>query len=346
MDTSPHAGAGVLGDALVLGADSLRRTVGFEELIQPVGRALAAFSRGLGEAPASVFAPRGSEGDVHVKSAWLPGHALFTVKIATWFAAGDPQSGGVIAVFDSTHGRLRALLRDDHHLSDVRTAAAGALLAQHFASPDSRVVGVLGSGVQAYLQVLAATHVLPGVETVRIWGRTAANVHRMRAAIALRRPRLHIQSVGSPADAVLDSDLLITATSSRAPLVQPEWLRPGLHITAVGADDVDKWELAPGVFRRAERLVVDSRVLACRYGDLRQAISAGTLPASNVRDELGEVVDGRVQGRRDGREVTLGKLIGLGVQDLVAAEFAVAHAGHPLVRAEVPASAIDLQRPA
>lgn len=132
------------------GPAEIRDAVGLAELIQPVGRALAEFSQGRGETPIVVFAPAGQDGDVHVKSAWLPGMPVFTVKVAAWFAAraaaGRPAHSGFIAVLDAATGDLRALLRDDHHLTDLRTAAAGAVAARLLARSDARTVGVLGTG--------------------------------------------------------------------------------------------------------------------------------------------------------------------------------------------------------
>ena len=96
---------------------------------------------------------------MHVKSAWLPGSPVFVVKVGSWFAERARLTGngasGVIMAFDAQTGDPVALLRDDHHLSDVRTAAACALATRLLAREDSSTVGVLGTGVQAYLQVLA-----------------------------------------------------------------------------------------------------------------------------------------------------------------------------------------------
>ncbi len=338
----------VLAGCMLVGPDTLRRLVGFESLIEPVAEALAAFSRGLGEAPVALFAPRGADGDVHVKAAWLPGHPLFTVKVGTWFAAkaagGRPSAGGLIAAFDAESGDLRALLRDDHHLSDVRTAAAGSLAASLLARPDSRVLGVMGSGVQAYLQILAAAHVLPVLGLVRLWGRTAGRVDKLRAAVAARRPDLQVEIVQDASAAVLGADVLITATSSREPLVHVDWVGPGLHVTAVGADDAVKCELSPDLLARADRIIVDSRDLALRLGDVRYAIGAGVMGPEAITGELGAVVAGTIRRRKNGHEITVAKLVGLGVQDLVAVEAAlaaVADRGTPAVH---PASAVDLEQ--
>ncbi|MDQ0577995.1 ornithine cyclodeaminase/alanine dehydrogenase-like protein (mu-crystallin family) [Streptomyces rishiriensis] len=146
----------MIGGPAYFGPQEIRSTVGYRDVLEPVAAALRDYSRGLGDSPVAVFAPAGPEGDVHVKSAWLPGRQVFTVKVASWFQErarrGGTPASGVIAVFDATTGDLRALLDDEHHLSDVRTAAAGALGARMMARPDSRVLGVIGAGTQAYLQ--------------------------------------------------------------------------------------------------------------------------------------------------------------------------------------------------
>lgn len=334
------------------GADAIRAAVGWEDLVDPVHAALVSFSRGLGDSPVAVFAPGGSQGDVHVKSAWLPGHAVFVVKVATWFAErarrGGTPGSGVVAVFDAATGDLSALLEDEHHLSDIRTAAAGALAARVLSRPDATVLTVLGSGVQAYLQTLAAAAQRP-LREVRLWGRTPQALHRLSTAIEARRPDLQVRIVDDLRPACSGADLIVTATSSTEPLVQADWLTPGTHITAVGADDPAKTELTGACLDRADRLVVDSRALAAVHGDLARA---GT--RRNDIAELGELLDGIAPGRQDPEEITICKLIGLGVQDLAAAEVTLRHleAG-PHCRGRTagpsdphpPASAADLTRP-
>jgi ornithine cyclodeaminase len=270
-----------------------------------------------------VFAPAGQDGDVHVKSAWLPGMPVFTVKVAAWFAArattGRAAHSGFIAVLDAATGDLRALLRDDHHLTDLRTAAAGAVAARLLARADARTVAVLGTGTQAYLQVLAVCAVRP-VDTVLIWGRNQEAAHRLAA----RLPELSAVVTAEPEAAVRRADIVVTATSSRQPILRGQWLAPGQHVTAIGADDPGKAELDPGCFARADLLAVDSRRDTPRIaGDLRAAIDAGAVQADDVHAELGELLLGRHPGRRDDSQLTVAKLIGLGVQDLASAEVAL-----------------------
>ncbi|CAM5672575.1 ornithine cyclodeaminase 1 [Streptomyces tanashiensis] len=324
-----------------VGPDTIRALVGYEDVVEEVAAALADFSRGLGDSPVAVFAPAGRDGDVHVKSAWLPGRSVFTVKVATWFAErarrGGTPGAGAVAVFDARTGDLQAVLEDEHHLSDIRTAAAGALAARTLARPDSAVVGVLGTGVQAYLQILAAADELP-IREARVWGRRDERVRRLAAALVTRRPDLRVTPVGTARQACEGADVLVTATASTEPLVDAEWLAPGLHITAVGADDPTKAELSPSCLYRADRIVVDSRALTAVHGDLARAQAAFPEPA-----ELGEVLAGSAPGRERADEITVCKLIGLGVQDLAAAQVTLdLLRGTGPQRSRPPACATDL----
>lgn len=303
------------------GPDLIRATVGYEDVVEPVASALADYSRGLGDSPVAVFAPAGREGDVHVKSAWLPGRPVFTVKVATWFIERSRRGGtpgaGVIAVFDAQTGDLRALLEDDYHISDIRTAAAGALAARTLGRPESAVLGVIGTGVQGYLQTLAAVGEL-ALREVRVWGRSRDRVLRLIHAVKARHPELHVHPVDEIRQACEGVDVLITATPSTEPLVEARWMSAGQHITAVGADDPSKAELSTGCLQGANRVVVDSRSLAAVHGDLARA---GTTCEGLA--ELGEVVAGTSPGRQSDGEITVCKLIGLGVQDLAAAQVAL-----------------------
>ncbi|MGW0148038.1 ornithine cyclodeaminase family protein [Streptomyces sp. NPDC003333] len=321
------------------GPDRIRAAVGTRDVLEPVRQALVDHSRALGEAPAVVFAPAGREGDVHVKSAWLPGRSVFTVKVASWFLArkelGLPPGSGIVAAFDAATGDLRALLEDDHHLSDIRTAAAGALGARALATPHASVLGVVGTGVQGYLQALAVADSLP-VRAVHVWGRDPAAVRRVVDALAARRRDLDVRPAPDLARMCGAVDVLVTATSSTEPLIRHDWLRPGVHVNAVGADDPFKAELTEECFRRAHRVVVDSRALNRLHGEL-----------SRVQDddievvELGAVLSGDAPGRSGDEDITICKLIGLGVQDLAAAETALKrlHAG---THVSDPPSALDL----
>ncbi|MET7304000.1 ornithine cyclodeaminase family protein [Embleya sp. NPDC005575] len=341
------SGPGTESEPRIFDADPIRRAIGFEDLIEPVARALADFGTGLGEAPISVFAPAGDEGDVHVKSAWLPGRSIFTVKVGTWFTArarnGRSAADGYVVVHDATTGEPIALLRDEHHLTDVRTAAAGALATRLLARADATVLAVLGTGTQAYLQSLAAGAVRP-IDTVLVRGRNPASARRLQNALAAARPNWAVSVVADAERAVRAADVIVTATAGREPVVAGPWLRPGQHVTAIGADDPGKAELDPDCFRRADLVVVDSRIEAGRFaGDLRAALDAGAITAAEVETELGDLVLGSRPGRPAREDITIAKLIGLGAQDLAAAETALHRLrAAPTPHRPTPASALDL----
>jgi ornithine cyclodeaminase/alanine dehydrogenase-like protein (mu-crystallin family) len=308
-------------------AAAIREAVRINDLIDPVAAAFATFSQGLGEAPVVVFAPAGQAGDVHVKSAWLAGRTVFTVKVAAWFAAradsGRSAASGYIAVHDAQTGDLLALLQDEHYLTDVRTAAAGAVATQLLARRSAHRLAVLGTGVQAHLQTLAACAVRP-IDIVTIWGRRPAAAHDLRRVLDCELPGVDIRIADNVERAVRETDILITATSSRQAILSGDWLQPGQHVTAVGADDSSKAELDTGCFLRAAVLVVDSRTEAPRHaGDLRRAIDAGVVTEADIDAEIGELVLGTQPGRQDDEQITIAKLIGLGIQDLAAAEVAL-----------------------
>ena len=136
---------------------------------------------------------------------------------------------------------------------------------------------------------------------------------------------------------------MVTATASVDPLIEARWLRPGMHVTAVGADDAAKCELAPDCLAAADRIVVDSRNLSSQFGDVARALRSGAIDPGRIAGELGEVAGGVMPGRTGENEITICKLIGLGVQDLAAAEVALERLESGSARPRRPASALDLQ---
>ena len=300
------------------------------DLLEPVRCALADFSLGTGHAGVITFAPAGPDGDVHVKTAWLPGGRYFAVKVATCFAARTRAHGGpadgYLAVHDAQTGTPVAILRDEHYLTDLRTAAAGAATISALARADSQRLGVIGTGTQARLQAAAACEVAD-LRRIRIWGRNPERAAGLRDSLAVQLPGTVAEAAQTAALAVADADIVVTATTSREPLVCGRWLVPGQHVVAVGADDPSKAELDAECFRRADIIAVDSRQQTPQLaGDLRAAIATGAAHASELT-EIGDIIAGRAPGRRSGDQITVAKLIGLGVQDLAAAEIALRKLG-------------------
>ncbi|BDP43654.1 cyclodeaminase (plasmid) [Deinococcus aetherius] len=314
----------------IIGADELRAAVRFEDLIEPVSRAFREASAGLAENGLIVTFPgeRPDLGDVYVKTGVLRGHRVYIVKVSPWFALnverGQPQ-GGFIGVFDSGTGHTLAILNEEHYLSDIRTAAAGSLAARVLAPAHVGTAAVLGAGVQAYWQPQALYRERP-FETLLIWARTPEKASALAARLAPVLPGVDILVSDNLERTVREADVLITATQAREPLVRGEWLREGQHITAVGADDATKCELDAATLKRA-RVFVDDRQTAAANGDVYHAVQAGGYTPGDVAGEIGEVLAGRKAGRISAGDITVAKFVGIGVQDLAAAEVALEKLG-------------------
>jgi ornithine cyclodeaminase len=310
----------------IVSADTLRATIGFEHLVEPVAQAFAESSGGRAQNGLIVMFPAASPdlGDVYVKTGVLTGHRLHIVKVSPWFAAnaerGQPQ-GGFMAALDSETGHTLALLNEEHYLSDIRTAAAGAVAARFLAPRIARTAAVLGAGVQAYWQPLALYRERR-FERLLIWARDAEKAEALHKRLAPALPGVAIEIAAEAEQAVRAADVVMTATAARAPILRGEWLRPGQHITAVGADDPQKCELDAAALGRA-RVFVDSVETTLANGDVAAAIRDGGYAAHRLAGEIGDVIAGRIPGRSADSDITIAKFVGIGAQDLVATETAL-----------------------
>lgn len=315
------------GNPLMASAAELRTLIAFEDLIDPVSQAFQQSSAGQAQNGLIVMLPadRPDMGDVYVKTGVLARHPVHIVKISPWFAANvtsGAAQGGFIAVLDSRTGHTLAILNEEHYLSDIRTAAAGALAARTLAPEQVATAAVLGAGVQAYWQTLALFRERP-FKRLLLWARDGGKAASLSGRLQPHLPGVTISVAQSVEAAVREADVLITATLAREPLVKGAWLRPGQHITAIGADDPSKCELDAEVLRRA-RVFVDSRESACSNGDIHRAVAAGDYDPERVAGEIGDILSGHVPGRTSPSDITLAKFVGIGALDLVAAETAIA----------------------
>jgi ornithine cyclodeaminase len=293
------------------------------ELIQAVEDGFAAYSRGEVVVP-----PVGHldfdepPGDCHIKYGYIHGDDAFTVKIATGFyqnpERGLPSSNGVVLVFSSRTGELLAILQDEGCLTDLRTAAAGAVAAKYLAPPKVECIGMVGAGTQARLQLEYLKEVTP-CRRVLLWARSAERAAAFQAAFHVEGFQVGLAS--TVAELALRSQLIVTTTPARHWLLGADDVQPGTHITAVGADGGGKQELDPRLFARA-LCVVDSRKQCAQFGDSSYAIQEGLI-ANDDLIELGDIVQNRSLGRRDAAQITIADLTGVAVQDIQIAKLAL-----------------------
>ncbi|MCL6690210.1 ornithine cyclodeaminase [Pseudomonas citronellolis] len=263
-------------------------------------------------------------GEVDVKTAYLPGLPRFAIKVSPGFfdnpKLGLPSLNGMMMLLSAHTGLLDALLLDNGYLTAVRTACAGAVAAKWLAREDARRVAILGAGEQARLQLKALCLVRP-IEGASLWARDAAKAHQCAAELstALGIPVVACSSVD---EALEGADIAITTTPSREPLIQKRHLRPGLHITAMGSDAEHKNEIAADALAALDCYVADRLSQTRVLGELHHAIAAGLVEAGADFAELGQVIAGQRPGRRSPRDVTLCDLTGTGAQDTAIAGLA------------------------
>ncbi|GHA16334.1 cyclodeaminase [Devosia pacifica] len=265
-----------------------------------------------------------ANGEVDVKTAYVPGIDSFAIKISPGFfdnpKIGLPSVNGLMVVLSAKTGILEAALFDNGYLTDVRTAAAGAVAAKYLARADAETAGILGAGVQARLQLKALMLVRP-IKSAQIWARDAAKAERAAEELS-RELSIAVRAVTSAKAAVHDADVVVTTTPSREPVLQAGWLSPGQHVTAMGSDAEHKNEIDPAVFSRLNHYVPDRLGQTKVLGELHHAIEAGAVRKDAAFTELGEIVAGKVAGRREDDEITLADLTGTGVQDTAIATLA------------------------
>ncbi|MBU2192703.1 MAG: ectoine utilization protein EutC [Alphaproteobacteria bacterium] len=263
-------------------------------------------------------------GEVDVKTAYVPGIDGFAIKISPGFfdnpKIGLPSTSGMMVLFSSRTGQVEALLLDNGYLTDVRTAAAGAVAARHLSREDSSIAAIFGAGVQARLQLEALMLVRP-IKEARIWARDA---EKAKAAAADLRERLGIlvRYEPEPDHAVAGADIIVTTTPASEPVLKAAWLWPGQHITAMGSDAEHKNEIEPEIVARAGLYVADSLKQTRRLGELHHAIEAGLVQADAELAELGQIVAGQRKGRGSPGDLTIADLTGTGVQDTAIATLA------------------------
>ena len=263
-------------------------------------------------------------GEVDVKTAYVPGLESFAIKISPGFfdnpKLGLPSVSGLMILFSASTGMIEAVLLDNGYLTDIRTAAAGAVAAKHLARADAASVAILGAGCQARLQLQALTLVRP-VACARIWARrpeqAAAAADELRNRLAIP-----VEAVSGARDAVAGADIVVTTTPATQPILEADWLEAGQHVTAMGSDAEHKNELDPAVLARADCYVADRRSQCATLGELHHAIAAGIVAPDIDVPELGEVITGTKAGRSAPGDITVADLTGTGVQDTAIATFA------------------------
>ena len=313
-------------DILILHEAQLREAVKLDlAAIDVVEEAFRALARGnVVMPPVLSMEFKEANGEVDVKTAYIPGFDSFAIKVSPGFfdnpKLGLPSLNGLMIVLSAKTGLVEAVLFDNGYLTNVRTASAGAVAARHLAPKKVETAGVIGAGVQARLQVEAA-HLVRPFKNVLVWSPDDALNKECAAAIE-EATGASVTIADGAEQVVANSQLVVTTTPATKPVLQADWLHSGLHITCMGSDQSTKNEIDPQALAKADLYVCD-RVAQCeKLGELRTAREHGFL-SDITPPELGEVISGDKPGRGNDGEITICDLTGTGAQDTAIANFAL-----------------------
>lgn len=263
-------------------------------------------------------------GEVDVKTAYVPGIDHFAIKISPGFFGnpeiGLPTTSGMMVVLSAKTGLVQALLLDNGYLTDVRTAAAGAVAARLLSRADSATAAILGAGMQAEMQAVALSLVRP-IRELRLWARDPAKAAALCERLAARG--FSAARFATAAEATAGADVIVTTTPATHPILGDA--APGQHITAMGSDAGHKNEIAPALLAKAT-YIADRLSQTRLLGELHHAIAAGLVPGDRSFPELGQVIAGLAPGRTAPEQITLADLTGTGIQDTAIAALAIARA--------------------
>ncbi|MCK5146291.1 ornithine cyclodeaminase family protein [bacterium] len=259
-------------------------------------------------------------GEAHIKYGYIKDDDYYVIKIASGFYNNPvldlPSSQGLMLVFSQKTGVLDAILLDDGYLTDIRTAAAGAVAAKYLAPDYISAIGIIGAGIQARQQL----HYLKSITSckiVKVWTREMSEQTDYMAHF--KNSGYNITFVTEPYDIAAQCNLIVTTTPSKVPLLRADDIRPGTHITAVGSDTSEKIELDPAILHKADIVVSDSLAQSKTRGEIYRAVEAGTIQRNTVI-ELGNVIASGKKARQNDQQITIADLTGVAVQDIQIAK--------------------------
>jgi alanine dehydrogenase len=233
------------------------------------------------------------------------------------YAGGKGSTQGHVLIYSNEDFSLKAMIECDL-LGQTRTGAASGLATKALAKPDARTLGVIGTGRQSRSQVMAVCAVRP-IERVLVFARTEASREQYSGEME-KTLGIEVRPAPSEEACVRDADVIVTITKSAEPVIRAEWLRPGAHVNAAGANSADRREIDAETVLRAAVMATDQVAQAkVEAGEYRDLVAAGKLAWTDIC-ELGDIVSGKAKGRTSFADLTLFKSLGIALEDLAFGE--------------------------
>jgi ornithine cyclodeaminase len=301
--------------------DEIKRALEKIDPVPLIEQGFVAYSQGLVVVP-----PIGEmifeepPGEVHIKYGFIKRDAFYVIKIASGFyenpKLGLSSGNGMMLLFSQKTGELRAALLDEGFLTNVRTAAAGAVAAKYLAPEKVERAGIIGAGVQGRMQLDYLRRVRDFQDVV-VWGTSEEELDTYRKD--MEPLGFRIETTREAGEVAAACNVIVTCTPSTKPLLQADQIRPGTHITAMGSDTAEKQELDAAILKKADRVVVDSISQSMLRGECFKAMQAGLIRKMDLA-ELGNVILDRNLRRSSENEITVCDLTGVAVQDIQIAK--------------------------
>jgi alanine dehydrogenase len=308
-----------LKPVVVLNQADLARLLSLRAAIRAVRKAFIDQAMGRAVMPSKIYL-QVPQGDFRAMPAYLSTTGACGIKWVNVHprnrVRGLPSVMAALLLNDARTGRLLAIL-DGGLITRLRTAAAAAVASKALARPGSSVLGMVGCGAQAPYQVLALAQVFR-LKRIKLWGYLPGEAAGLAQGLQRLLPGVVLQPVATVKEAAGEVDILTTVTPAVKALVKADWVSPGTHINAMGADAPGKQELEHRLLQRAY-IVVDERAQASHGGELNTAIARGAITRRAIRAELGQVLAGQRPGRKNTQVITLFDSTGLATHDVALA---------------------------
>ena len=301
----------------IVSLDEIKAVLPKVDLMQEIETGFSAYSNGeVVVPPVGELNFENPPGDVHIKYGYIRDDDVYVIKIASGFyqnkLLGLSNGQGMMLVFDQKSGKPIGLLQDEGYLTDVRTAVAGAICAKYLAPKNIEVIGIVGTGVQARMQLEYLKNVTD-CQNVIVWGRSKSALNQYKTSMS--DSGFTIKTTMALDQLTDNCNLIVTCTASEKPIIRENHVKGKVHITAMGSDTPNKQELGSNVLSKADLVIADSRSQCEVRGEIHHAIRNNAVSIDSVA-ELGEIINGDRQGRTASSGITVADLTGVAVQDI------------------------------
>lgn len=255
----------------------------------------------------------------------MPGYSesgYFGTKILSVYLQnsqeGYPSHQGQILIFEKQHGQLKGIV-DATSVTKLRTGAVSAAASKALANPDSTKLALLGAGEQgeSHLQALLTQFALT---EVTVWDRDFGRAKEFADRESIQQ-QITITACQSAQEAVKDADIICTLTPARTPIIEAAWLKPGVHINAVGACTADTRELATDIVQQARFFGDNEESVMHEAGDFLIPLHEGAITQEHYLGTVGQVIQGIIPGRSSKEDITVFEALGMAVEDLAVANY-------------------------